>query len=98
MWRTAVEQLGFMPEDGKKYVAAGRLAVYEPRGQYQIIVKTLEPLGIGALAAAFEQLKKKLAAEGLFRRSPQTAAATISALHRHSYQPDRRRCCATCSK
>src|SRR4051812_22517956 len=66
MWRASVERLRFMPEDGKKVLAQGRLSVYEPRGAYQIIVERLEPLGIGDLAAAFEQLKTKLAAEGLF--------------------------------
>lgn len=66
MWRADAERLSFAPEDGKKVLAYGRLSVYEPRGQYQMIVNRLEPLGIGDLAAAFELLKKKLAAEGLF--------------------------------
>jgi exodeoxyribonuclease VII large subunit len=66
MFRSAAERLKFAPEDGKKVLAQGKLSVYEARGQYQIIVERLEPLGIGDLAAAFEQLKKKLAAEGLF--------------------------------
>jgi exodeoxyribonuclease VII large subunit len=47
-------------------IVQGRIGVYQPRGEYQIILDYLEPLGIGALALAFEQLKKKLAAEGLF--------------------------------
>ncbi|MFH0939803.1 MAG: exodeoxyribonuclease VII large subunit [Planctomycetota bacterium] len=66
MWRGTVERLRFTPEDGKKVLACGRLTVYESRGQYQIVVDRLELLGVGDLAAAFEQLKKKLAAEGLF--------------------------------
>jgi exodeoxyribonuclease VII large subunit len=49
-----------------KVIAQGRIGVYQPRGEYQIILDYLEPLGVGALALAFEQLKKKLAAEGLF--------------------------------
>lgn len=69
IWRTAVERLKFMPEDGKKVLCFGRLSVYEPRGSYQMIVDRIEPLGIGDLAAAFEQLKRKLAAEGLFSES-----------------------------
>ena len=66
LWRTAAERLRFIPEDGTKVLAFGRLTVYEPRGQYQMNVERLEPLGIGDLAAAFEQLKRKLASEGLF--------------------------------
>ncbi len=66
IWRASAERLKFMPEDGGKVLAHGRLSVYEPRGTYQFIVDRIEPLGLGDLAAAFEQLKKKLAAEGLF--------------------------------
>ncbi len=58
--------LRFEPEDGLKVVAAGQVSVYAPRGDYQLIVESLEPRGFGALQLAFEQLKKKLAAEGLF--------------------------------
>lgn len=58
--------LKFRPEDGMGVIAHGRLSVYEPRGNYQIIIDRLEPDGAGALQVAFEQLKKKLAAEGLF--------------------------------
>jgi exodeoxyribonuclease VII large subunit len=49
-----------------KVIAQGRIGVYEPRGEYQILLDYLEPLGVGALALAFEQLKKKLAEQGLF--------------------------------
>ena len=66
IWRASAERLRFVPEDGAKVLAHGRLSVYEPRGSYQFLVDKLEPLGIGDLAAAFEQLKKKLTAEGLF--------------------------------
>jgi exodeoxyribonuclease VII large subunit len=66
LWRAAAERLAFMPEDGAKVLAQGRVSVYEPRGQYQLVVERMEPLGAGALSVAFEQLKKKLAAEGLF--------------------------------
>ena len=68
MWAAAAERLHFEPRDGQKVLACGRLSVYEPRGQYQMLVDRLEPLGIGDLAAAFEQLKQKLAAEGLFEK------------------------------
>lgn len=66
IWRTSAERLKFIPDDGAKVLAHGRLSVYEPRGTYQFIADRLEPLGVGDLAAAFEQLKKRLAAEGLF--------------------------------
>lgn len=52
--------------DGQKLNVHGGLTVYEPRGQYQLIVRELEPQGLGALQAAFEKLKRKLQAEGLF--------------------------------
>jgi exodeoxyribonuclease VII large subunit len=56
----------FRPEDGLKVTVRGSLSVYEARGEYQIYVESVEPLGRGALQVAFEQLKKKLDAEGLF--------------------------------
>ncbi|UCB50104.1 MAG: exodeoxyribonuclease VII large subunit [Deltaproteobacteria bacterium] len=66
MFRPQTRYLKFTPEDGMKVIVQGRIGVYQPRGEYQIVLDYLEPLGIGALALAFEQLKKKLAAEGLF--------------------------------
>ena len=68
MFRMQARYLKFLPEDGMKVVARGRIGVYAPRGEYQIILDYLEPLGVGALALAFEQLKKKLAAQGIFDR------------------------------
>jgi exodeoxyribonuclease VII large subunit len=56
----------FRPEDGLKVSVRGSISVYEARGEYQIYVESLEPLGRGALQLAFEQLKKRLEAEGLF--------------------------------
>jgi exodeoxyribonuclease VII large subunit len=56
----------FKPVDGLSVIARGRLEVYEARGEYQLIVETLEPQGAGALQLAFEQMKKRLALEGLF--------------------------------
>jgi len=58
--------LKFRPEDGLNVVARGRLTVYEPRGEYQLVIEYLEPKGIGALQLAFEQLKERLDKEGLF--------------------------------
>jgi exodeoxyribonuclease VII large subunit len=69
MFRTAVRYLRFKPEDGLHVVARGRLSVYEPKGEYQIVCEHMEPHGLGALQLAFEQLKKKLQAEGLFAAS-----------------------------
>src|SRR4030095_353267 len=56
----------FEPENGLEVRVRGRLSVYEPRGEYQIVVETLEPVGIGTLQLAFEQQLKKLSTEGLF--------------------------------
>jgi exodeoxyribonuclease VII large subunit len=66
MFRPQNRYLRFTPEDGMKVIAQGRIGVYQPRGEYQIILDYLEPLGVGALALAFEQLKRKLADRGLF--------------------------------
>ena len=64
--RQRARYLRFRPEDGLQVTARGRVTVYEPRGEYQLYVESLEPRGVGALQLAFEQLKQKLAAEGLF--------------------------------
>ncbi len=69
MFRSAVRYLKFKPEDGLHVIARGRLGVYDPKGEYQIVCEHLEPHGLGALQLAFEQLKKKLQAEGLFDRA-----------------------------
>jgi exodeoxyribonuclease VII large subunit len=65
-FRSTARYLKFKPQDGMAVLARGRIDVFEARGEYQLIVDTLEPQGHGALQLAFEQLKKKLAAEGLF--------------------------------
>lgn len=66
MFRGANRALKFRPENGHEVIVMGRLSVYPPHGKYQIIAEGLEPAGVGALQRAFEQLKTKLAAEGLF--------------------------------
>jgi exodeoxyribonuclease VII large subunit len=66
MWRTAARALRFAPEDGLHVVARGRVGVYDVKGEYQLVCEHMEPLGAGALQLAFEQLKKRLSAEGLF--------------------------------
>lgn len=64
-----VSLLRFRPEDGLKVTVRGRISVYENRGDYQLYVEHLEPAGLGALQLAFEQLKRRLEAEGLFDAS-----------------------------
>lgn len=59
-------RIRFLPYDGLQVRARGHLTVYEPRGEYQLCVEALDPVGIGALWLAFEQLRARLAAEGLF--------------------------------
>jgi len=66
MFRSHNARLRFRPEDGLKVIAGGRLGVYEVAGEYQLYVEELYPEGLGALHLAFEQLKAKLQAEGLF--------------------------------
>jgi exodeoxyribonuclease VII large subunit len=65
-WKGAYRLLRFKPKDGAEVLVRGRIEVYEPRGEYQLIVESIEPVGAGALQAAFEKLKAKLAEEGLF--------------------------------
>jgi exodeoxyribonuclease VII large subunit len=65
-FRMTARLLKFKPQDGVAVLARGRLDVYEARGEYQLLVESLEPQGFGALQFAFEQLKKKLNLEGLF--------------------------------
>lgn len=65
-FRHANESLKFRLEDGMKVLCLGQVTTYEARGQYQLQIVRVEPRGIGALQLAFEQLKKRLAAEGLF--------------------------------
>ena len=66
MFRSALRSLRFTPKDGLRVVARGRVSVYDPKGEYQIVCEHLEPEGLGALQLAFDQLKQRLAAEGLF--------------------------------
>jgi exodeoxyribonuclease VII large subunit len=66
LWRSRMAALSFVPEDGMKVIATGKITVYEPRGLYQLDIASLRRLGLGDLQAAFEKLKQKLAAEGLF--------------------------------
>ncbi len=65
-FRNSNMYLKFRPEDGIEVIVRGRISVYEPRGDYQIIVEYMEPKGLGSLQLAYEQLKEKLRKEGLF--------------------------------
>src|SRR5438128_107607 len=65
-YRSSNQRIRFRPEDGLQVRARGSLTGYEPKGEYQLIVETLEPVGAGALQLAFEQTKARLQAEGLF--------------------------------
>jgi exodeoxyribonuclease VII large subunit len=66
MFKPSAARLSFTPKDGLEVEAFGEISVYEPRGQYQLIIKQMRPAGIGALLAQLEELKRRLAAEGLF--------------------------------
>jgi exodeoxyribonuclease VII large subunit len=66
MFRSSLRLLKFRPGDGLRIVARGRVTVYEPKGEYQLVCDVMEPHGLGALQLAFEQLKRRLQAEGLF--------------------------------
>src|SRR6266436_3640096 len=65
-YRSSNQRIRFRLEDGMQVRARGRLSVYEPKGEYQLIVESIEPVGAGALQLAFEQTKARLQAEGLF--------------------------------
>lgn len=66
IFRSLGRNLKFQPKDGQQVLCRGHLTVYERRGEYQLVIDYLEPKGIGALQLAFEQLKGRLQAEGLF--------------------------------
>jgi exodeoxyribonuclease VII large subunit len=67
MFKGFNQGLKFRPQDGLEVIVRGKITVYEPRGNYQIFCELMEPVGAGALQLAFEQLKKKLELEGLFK-------------------------------
>lgn len=67
MFKGAFQKLKFQPQEGMKVLVVGRVSLYEASGQYQIYIEHMEPDGVGALYQAYEELKKKLAQEGLFQ-------------------------------
>ena len=78
MWKSDAVRLKFTPADGIELLASGKVGVYGIRGKYQLYVTTLRPLGKGALELAFQQLRTKLEAEGLFAGQRKRAAARLS--------------------
>ena len=77
MFRSSAKLLRFRPEEGIQVIARGRVTVYEERGELQVSAEYLEPKGAGALQIAFEQLKAKLQAEGLFEESRKKAVPAL---------------------
>jgi exodeoxyribonuclease VII large subunit len=69
VFRSHIRFLRFEIKDGIKVISRGRVSVYEPRGDYQLIIDYIEPKGVGALQLAYEQLKERLKSEGLFDNS-----------------------------
>ena len=69
IWQSTAQRLRFNLEDGQEVICRGDLNVYPPRGSYQLVVRSIEPRGMGALQLAFKQLQEKLAKEGLFDRA-----------------------------
>jgi exodeoxyribonuclease VII large subunit len=69
IFRNSASRIKFELKDGMEVISFGSITVYEPRGQYQLIINKIEPKGIGALQLAFQQLKEKLEKEGLFDRA-----------------------------
>jgi exodeoxyribonuclease VII large subunit len=66
MFRSSLSRLRFKPQDGLRVVARGKISVYDPKGEYQLVCEHMEPEGLGARQLAFDQLKTRLTAEGLF--------------------------------
>jgi len=77
IFRGALRYLKFKPEDGLRVVARGKISVYDVKGEYQLICEHMEPQGFGPLQVAFEQLKKKLAADGLFETARKRPLPTL---------------------
>lgn len=77
MFRSTLRYLRFKPQDGLRVVARGRISVYDPKGEYQIVCEHLEPEGLGARQLAFDQLKARLAREGLFAAERKRTLPTL---------------------
>lgn len=68
IFKSTLKGIKFSPKEGQHLLCSGRITVYEPRGEYQIVLETVEPKGVGALQLAFEQLKEKLRKKGWFEQ------------------------------
>jgi exodeoxyribonuclease VII large subunit len=90
LFRRQAMLLRFRPEDGLHVLVRGRVSVYEQRGQMQLVAETMEPVGAGSLQLAFEQLKERLKAEGLFDAAA-SARCPLSPHRRHRHLAHRRR-------
>ena len=77
MFRSAFRYLRFEPADGLRVVARGRISVYEPKGEYQLVAEHLEPFGLGARQMAFDQLRRRLEREGLFDEARKRPLPTL---------------------
>ena len=77
MFRSSLRYLRFDPEDGLHVVVRGRVSVYEPKGEYQLVAEHIEPHGVGALHLAFDQLRRRLEDEGLFDPARKQALPTL---------------------
>ena len=91
IWRNAAPRIKLKLEAGLEVVVTGRLTTYPGRSQYQIVVETLEPAGLGALMALVEERKERLAAEGLFDDGEKAAVAVSAGFDRRHHLADRRR-------
>jgi exodeoxyribonuclease VII large subunit len=80
IWKTQVPRLGIKPQTGMEVIVTGKITTYPGRSQYQIIIETMEPAGVGALLAQLERLKAKLQAEGLFEASRKRRLPTMPAV------------------
>ena len=89
IWRSTAPRIKLKLEAGLEVLITGRLTTYPGRSQYQIIVETLEPAGLGALMALLEERKQKLAAEGLFDEARKQALAVSPGGHRRHHLADR---------
>jgi len=83
-------------QDGQKLVVQGDLTVYEPRGQYQLVVRAVELQGVGALQLAFERLRRKLQAEGLFASERKRPCRNTRSGSAWSLRPPERRFATCC--
>ena len=77
IFRSALRYLRFKPQDGLRVVARGRLSVYDPKGEYQIVCEYLEPEGLGALQLAFDQLKERSRAKDSLTSSTKRALPAL---------------------